>query len=144
MGSDVPRGAGCAPAYQFGRCVKSLGDARLRLYSLRLYTVTEILLIAGILSALTAAWWGGLSDRRGRRLILAATSMTDIVTNVVMILSVPVYQILEERANQSGAIQRPRLSLFVRVPMALGLRRPFRTWRRTTVSAGPGARGESD
>ncbi|POY70213.1 hypothetical protein BMF94_6796 [Rhodotorula taiwanensis] len=48
--------------------------------------VTEILLIAGVLSAMTAAWWGGISDRKGRRIILGITSAVDIVTNIVMVL----------------------------------------------------------
>ncbi|KAG0666612.1 hypothetical protein C6P46_004278 [Rhodotorula mucilaginosa] len=47
--------------------------------------VTEILLVSGILSALTAAWWGGVSDRRGRRVVLATTSFADMVTNAMML-----------------------------------------------------------
>ncbi|GAA5866933.1 hypothetical protein JCM3774_004608 [Rhodotorula dairenensis] len=48
--------------------------------------VTEILLVAGILSALTAAWWGGVSDRRGRRIVLGTTSVADMATNGMMLL----------------------------------------------------------
>lgn len=51
--------------------------------------MTTVLLVAGILSALTAAWWGSLSDRKGRKIVLAFISASETIQAVMMLLSVP-------------------------------------------------------
>ncbi|BGP30009.1 hypothetical protein JCM10296v2_001761 [Rhodotorula toruloides] len=48
--------------------------------------VTTVLLVAGILSALTAAWWGSLSDRKGRKIVLAFISASETIQAVMMLL----------------------------------------------------------
>ena len=48
--------------------------------------VTSILLVAGALSALTAAWWGALADRKGRKVVLFAGSIAELVEVGIMIL----------------------------------------------------------
>ncbi|BGP22755.1 hypothetical protein JCM10295v2_001646 [Rhodotorula toruloides] len=48
--------------------------------------VTTVLLVAGILSALTAAWWGSLSDRKGRRIVLAFISASELIQAIIMLL----------------------------------------------------------
>ncbi|GAA6044861.1 hypothetical protein NBRC10513_004698 [Rhodotorula toruloides] len=48
--------------------------------------VTTVLLVAGILSALTAAWWGSLSDRKGRKIVLAFISASETIQAIMMLL----------------------------------------------------------
>lgn len=50
------------------------------------YTVTSILLVAGTLSALTAAWWGALADRKGRKVVLFAGSVAELLEAGIMVL----------------------------------------------------------
>ncbi|GAA5968115.1 hypothetical protein JCM11641_003736 [Rhodosporidiobolus odoratus] len=53
--------------------------------------VTTISLTTGILSALTAAWWGSLADRKGRRPVLALVSLSEALQalSVVLLISFP-------------------------------------------------------
>lgn len=51
-------------------------------------TVTSILLVAGTLSALTAAYWGAVADRRGRKLVLFVCSAAELLEALIMIVCV--------------------------------------------------------
>ncbi|BGP45968.1 hypothetical protein JCM10450v2_001807 [Rhodotorula kratochvilovae] len=48
--------------------------------------ITSILLVAGGLSALTAAWWGALADKRGRKTVLFVGSAAELVEAAIMLL----------------------------------------------------------
>ncbi|GAA5947654.1 hypothetical protein JCM3775_005248 [Rhodotorula graminis] len=48
--------------------------------------ITSILLVAGALSALTAAWWGALADRKGRKIVLWAGIIAELVEAGIMVL----------------------------------------------------------
>ncbi|GAA5996113.1 uncharacterized protein JCM10292_007401 [Rhodotorula paludigena] len=48
--------------------------------------ITSILLVAGTLSALTAAYWGAVADRRGRKLVLFVCSAAELLEALIMIL----------------------------------------------------------
>jgi len=51
--------------------------------------VTTILLVAGALSALTAAWWGALADRKGRKVVLCAGTVAELFEAGIMVMCVP-------------------------------------------------------
>ncbi|KPV75800.1 uncharacterized protein RHOBADRAFT_43224 [Rhodotorula graminis WP1] len=51
--------------------------------------ITSILLVAGALSALTAAWWGALADRKGRKVVLLASTIAELVEAGIMVLYAP-------------------------------------------------------
>ncbi|GAA5837512.1 hypothetical protein JCM9279_006775 [Rhodotorula babjevae] len=48
--------------------------------------ITSILLVAGALSALTAAWWGALADRKGRKVVLFASTVAELFEAGIMVL----------------------------------------------------------
>ncbi|GAA5898994.1 hypothetical protein JCM5296_006981 [Sporobolomyces johnsonii] len=70
--------------------------------------ITSIMLASGILSAMTCGWWGGLSDRKGRKPVLAVTSAVELVLALIMLLVVALpatfgYKTLIAGAVLSGA-----------------------------------------
>ncbi|GAA5919803.1 hypothetical protein JCM1841_005873 [Sporobolomyces salmonicolor] len=48
--------------------------------------ITSIMLASGVLSAVTCGWWGGLSDRKGRKPVLAVSSAVELVLALIMLL----------------------------------------------------------
>ncbi|GAA5863763.1 hypothetical protein JCM1840_005758 [Sporobolomyces johnsonii] len=70
--------------------------------------ITSIMLASGILSAMTCGWWGGLSDKKGRKPVLAVTSAVELVLALIMLLVVALpatfgYKTLIAGAVLSGA-----------------------------------------
>ncbi|GAA5848364.1 hypothetical protein JCM8547_004491 [Rhodosporidiobolus lusitaniae] len=66
--------------------------------------LVSIVLVMGVLTAVTAAWWGGFADRRGRKPLLALISLSEIVTAVVVILLVTFPDSFGYRFFLSGAV----------------------------------------
>ncbi|GAA5829093.1 hypothetical protein JCM3770_005540 [Rhodotorula araucariae] len=48
--------------------------------------ITSVLLVAGGLSAITAAWWGALADRRGRKTVLFVGGVAELAEAATMLL----------------------------------------------------------
>ncbi|GAA5885354.1 hypothetical protein JCM6882_009584 [Rhodosporidiobolus microsporus] len=72
--------------------------------------VTTAALLGGILASCTAAWWGSLADRKGRKLVLAVVSAGEILTSVVMILLIAYPSVFGYRFYLAGAVVSGLLS----------------------------------
>ncbi|GAA6037172.1 hypothetical protein JCM8097_008770 [Rhodosporidiobolus ruineniae] len=66
--------------------------------------VTSAALAAGICSTLTAAWWGGFSDRRGRKPVFALISAAEVLTATAVILMLTFPETFGSRFFVAGAV----------------------------------------
>ncbi|GAA5929280.1 hypothetical protein JCM10213_006337 [Rhodosporidiobolus nylandii] len=66
--------------------------------------ITSVILVVGILSTLTAAWWGGLADRRGRKPVLALVSLSEVATAAATFLPVLFPGVFGIRFFLAGAV----------------------------------------
>ncbi|GAA5911636.1 uncharacterized protein JCM6883_002428 [Sporobolomyces salmoneus] len=66
--------------------------------------VTTVALVGGVLSSLTSAYWGKISDKYGRKPVLAVVSMGELLVSALFILVVAFPQLFGFKTLLAGAI----------------------------------------